>query len=61
VAVRLATDGVELVTLPGHLLFDPEATRIDMRREKYFFGTLMPFLHAAEKSGGKPGWGACTS
>jgi deoxyribodipyrimidine photo-lyase len=49
------------VTLPGHLLFDPEATRIDMRREKYFFGTLMPFLHAAEKSGGKPGWGACTS
>jgi deoxyribodipyrimidine photolyase len=60
VAVELTTpaDGgaaVELVTLPGHLLFDPEKIRIDMAKERYFFGTLMPFLHAAEKSGGKPG------
>ena len=55
VAARLADDGVELVQLPGHLLFEPEKIRIDMRNERYFFGTLMPFLHAAEKSGGKPG------
>ena len=55
VASRLADDGVELVQLPGHLLFEPEKIRIDMRNERYFFGTLMPFLHAAEKSGGKPG------
>ena len=38
--------------LPGHLLFDPGSLRLDMANERYFFGTLMPFLHAAEKFGG---------
>ena len=41
--------------LPGHLLFDPGSLRLDMANERYFFGTLMPFLHAAEKFGGDPG------
>ena len=54
-AARLSEAGIELVRLPGHLLFDPERVEIDMRNEKYFFGTLMPYLHAAEKMGGKPG------
>ena len=48
-------ESVELVTLPGHLLFSPSKTQIDMANEKYFFGTLMPFVHAADKTGGKPG------
>ena len=26
-----------------------------MGAEKYYFGTLMPYVHAAEKTGGKPG------
>jgi deoxyribodipyrimidine photolyase len=51
----LAAKGIELVTLPGHLLFHRDKIRVDMEREKYFFGTLMPFVHAAEKCGGKPG------
>ena len=51
----LAERGIELITLPGHLLFDREKIRVDMERERYFFGTLMPFVHAAEKFGGKPG------
>ena len=51
----LADKGIELVTLPGHLLFHRDKIRVDMEREKYFFGTLMPFVHAAEKCGGKPG------
>ena len=52
-AAFLEARGIALVTLPGHLLWDPRALKIDMRREKYFFGTLMPFVHAAETSGGK--------
>ena len=28
---------------------------LDMSEERYFFGTLMPFVHAAERRGGKPG------
>jgi len=51
----LAERGIELITLPGHLLFDRDKIRIDMERERYFFGTLMPFVHAAEKFGGEPG------
>jgi len=51
----LETNAVALITLPGHLLFDPRKTTIDMAAEKYFFGTLMPYVHAAEKTGGKPG------
>jgi len=48
-------DACEIVRLPGYLLFDPERVQIDLRREKYFFGTLMPFVHAAERLGGKVG------
>ena len=48
-------DACEIVRLPGYLLFEPEKIQIDLRREKYFFGTLMPFVHAAEKLGGKVG------
>ena len=46
---------VSLATLPGHLLFHPSRVELDMSEERYFFGTLMPFVHAAERRGGKPG------
>ena len=46
---------VELVDMPGALLFEPDRIKIDVGKEKYFFGTLMPFVHAADKMGGKPG------
>jgi deoxyribodipyrimidine photo-lyase len=46
---------VELVDMPGALLFETDRIKIDMGKEKYFFGTLMPFVHAADKMGGKPG------
>ena len=55
VAQALARANIELVLLPGHVLFEPSRVRLDMASEKYFFGTLMPYVHAAEKSGGKPG------
>ena len=55
VAAALARENLSVTLLPGHLLFDPRATEIDMGAEKYYFGTLMPYVHAAEKTGGKPG------
>ena len=36
---------------PGHLLFHPSRVELDMSEERYFFGTLMPFVHAAERRG----------
>jgi deoxyribodipyrimidine photolyase len=55
VTAALARENLSVTLLPGHLLFDPRATDIDMGAEKYYFGTLMPYVHAAEKTGGKPG------
>ena len=55
VTAALARENLSVTLLPGHLLFDPRATEIDMGAEKYYFGTLMPYVHAAEKTGGKPG------
>ena len=51
----LSESNASLRLMPGHLLFDPRATKIDMANEKYFFGTLMPYVHAAEKTNPKPG------
>ena len=51
----LARENLSVTLTPGHLLFDPRETKIDMANEKYYFGTLMPYVHAAEKTGGKPG------
>ena len=55
VAATLARENLSVTFMPGHLLFDPRETKIDMANEKYYFGTLMPYVHAAEKYGGKPG------
>ena len=54
VAAALARENLSVTLLPGHLLFDPRATEIDMGAEKYYFGTLMPYVHAAEKTGARP-------
>ena len=50
---RAGGRGIELITLPGHLLFDGE--KMASTWSGAYFGTLMPFVHAAEKFGGKPG------
>lgn len=55
VEARLREANIEFRALPGYVLFEPASVRLDMANERYFFGTLMPYVHAAERCGRKPG------
>lgn len=52
--IALDALGIELVRSKGYLLFEPSEIRVDVERERDYFGTLMPFVRAAEKRG-EPG------
>lgn len=54
-SVEMAVRGVELVRTRGFLLFEPSEVRIDVAARDGYFGTLMPFVHAAERTCGDPG------